>query len=317
MSRALSVASLALVLAACGPALSPEAHIERPRVIAGRVSAASDPGRVTLLPGERALVDFLIARPTTDAEVPSATFTACVLRTPSSPNVVAECEGAPFASQTMDAPGDSLRVLFDVPTDATETIGLQIATCTGARAILSPSGTSARCDGPGRVDLARLSVTIATDATHANHAPRLADDAQWIDDVPWAAPPDDRAAVGCADGPLPRVSRSGGAVTMRFGTSVDARESFDAFDADGRPIVARERLALTLFTTLGESSALPRIDDDAELTSETTWTPPGDDALDEAQRASLAEGLLVRTWLVVRDLRGGTDWIERDLCLVP
>lgn len=317
MSRGVAATSLALVLAACGPALSPEAHIERPRVIAARVSAVGDPGRVTLVPGEPALVDFLIARPTTSVEVPSAAFTACVLRTPPSPSVVAECEGEPFASETLDAPGDSLRIRFDVPIDATATIGLQIATCTGARAIVSPSGTSAHCDGPGRVDLARLSVTIATDATHANHAPSLAGDAQWLDEVPWAAPPDAGAPVGCAEGPLPRVSREGGAVTMRFGTSVGARESFDAFDAEGRPIVAREVLALTLFTTLGETGALPRMDDDAELTSETTWTPPGDGALDEAQRASLAAGLLVRTWLVARDLRGGTDWIERDLCLVP
>ena len=72
----------------------------------------------------------------------------------------------------------------------------------------------------------------------------------------------------------------------------------------------REEIRLSHFASLGElerplSEVLP---DDAEVKTSLTWDPP---------KTVAAEGELVRFWFVVRDLRGGSDFTERMLCLVP
>jgi hypothetical protein len=50
------------------------------------------------------------------------------------------------------------------------------------------------------------------------------------------------------------------------------------------------------------------VHDGAEISTEVEWTAPDSDA---------STGLLVRFWFVVRDLRGGSDFIERAVCVVP
>jgi hypothetical protein len=50
-------------------------------------------------------------------------------------------------------------------------------------------------------------------------------------------------------------------------------------------------------------------DDDAP-DPEVIWRHPDADEVPE-------DGLTVRFWFVVRDGRGGMDWVERAVCVVP
>jgi hypothetical protein len=323
LSRALAVL-LVLASTACGPSLSPPEHVERTRVLAARSRADAEPTRAQLVAGESAVIEYLIVSPSPRADPIGASFAACWPAHAAAENGVVGCASDPFALETGRAGGDGSPILqmpFVVPADMIDTsLITHLATCVGGSAVLDPIAPSAGCDGVGRAELHRLVVSLTSDVTIANHNPDIRGERYTIDDALWTEPSLDVDASGCAErdasSSLPIVHR-GAAAVLGVGCSPEERETYGAYDADRRPIVVREVIELALFATLGTLDDLPPFDDDAQRVLSTTWTPPADDDLTEAQREALPTGLLVRLWLVARDRRGGTDWIERDLCLVP
>jgi hypothetical protein len=318
--------ALGLVLAstACGPSLSPPEHVERTRVVAARVRAAADPSRAQLALGESGVIEYLIVSPPPSADAVGVSFAACWQAPAAGENGVVGCEGAAFGLETEALEAEAspmLRMPLDVPPEAlASAVIAQLATCTSGDAVLDPLAPSAACDGEGRPELHRLVVSIATDVALANHNPDIRDERYTIDDQAWTEPVTLLEASGCAarevTSSLPVVHRSA-PVLLGFGCSPEERESYRAYDADRQPILVRETIERVLFATLGSVDDVPRFEDDAQQIVSTTWTPPADADLTEAQRDALPSGLLVRLWLVARDRRGGADWVERDLCLVP
>jgi hypothetical protein len=71
-----------------------------------------------------------------------------------------------------------------------------------------------------------------------------------------------------------------------------------------------EGLQVTHFSTAGElDSAFSAVAGDAALApASAQWIAPV---------TAPPEGLLVRFFFVARDLRGGADWLERGVCVVP
>jgi hypothetical protein len=69
----------------------------------------------------------------------------------------------------------------------------------------------------------------------------------------------------------------------------------------------KEQLQVSHFTTAGSLERAFTVFEpsDTNLTTRVTWTAPGEVPLDG----------FVRLFFVVRDLRGGSDWIERAVCI--
>jgi hypothetical protein len=323
VSRALAI-MLALASTSCGPILSPPEHVERTRVIAARSRADAEPTRAQLVAGESAVIEYLIVSPSPRADPIGVSFAACLPARAAGQNGVLGCASDAFGLQSGnvdDAGASILRIPLVVPADVIDTsVITQLATCVDGIAVLDPNAPSARCDGGERPELHRLVVSLTSDVAVANHNPDIRNERYTIDDALWTEPSLDVDASGCAEragsASLP-IAHRGAAAELGLGCSPEERETYGAFDADRRPIVVREIIELSLFSTLGTIDDVPPFDDDAQRVVSTTWTPPEDGELTAAQREALPTGLLVRLWLVARDRRGGTDWIERDLCLVP
>jgi len=321
-----STLAIALWLTACGSSLSPAEHIERTRVIAARVHAEGDPTRASLVAGERGTIEYLVASPGASSDLLGASFGACLYASAAGYNGVLGCSGAIFDGWQGDvsaAFAPAFEVAFDVPVSPdSSTLLAYLATCVDGPATLDASVPSVVCAGDGRSDLHRSLVPIVTDAALANHNPNLRDQHYFLDDVLWTEPQAAAGANGCAafggtsSLPLVRQSRVEPPLSI-FGITPDDRESYRAYDADSRPIVAREAIDVTQFATHGTAADPVRFDDASGLVASMPWIPPSDAELTSAQRGALATGLLVRLWFVARDRRGGSDWAERDLCLVP
>ena len=93
------------------------------------------------------------------------------------------------------------------------------------------------------------------------------------------------------------------------------RERYQAMAGDPpAPVERREWLQISHFTTAGEldrSITAVEAEDPRESPSvEMKWDAP---ELAEVP----AEGRVVRFTFVVRDMRGGVDWLGRSLCVLP
>jgi hypothetical protein len=81
-----------------------------------------------------------------------------------------------------------------------------------------------------------------------------------------------------------------------------------------RPVALRESLQISQFSTAGKlerpfSTIDSAVGDDQSIAEVKYETP--------AATLIPAEGLVVRFTFVARDLRGGTDWTTRSLCVRP
>ena len=135
------------------------------------------------------------------------------------------------------------------------------------------------------------------DTTNAN--PDIPDDAVTLGGVPWLN--GEVPSGACSGLGLPEVSLSEGQQPIQIQLPETAREAVDA---------PREELRVSHFASLGEltrpfSEILPG---DANTRVSVNWKPP---------KTAAANGEVVRFWIVVRDLRGGSDFTERALCLLP
>ena len=294
----------AYVSFACDDPLKPVERVEDFRVLGARVEVDGDPARAAPAPGEAATVRWLVAAPGGPPPVAWA-LAACLAR---ETNVgVPLCDGEPFASAVSTAPDAALPELaFAIPADVdpvrTPRVAVLGSICEGG----SPEGTPFDSDCPSGAPGTKVSLEFELarpDDTNTN--PRFDDPAIELDGSPW--PATSAESESCASGALPTLSAGSASHSLSIAMSADARDPLPR-ETELDPV--RESLLLSHFTTAGElDRAFSSITaDESELRASVPWLAP---------ETVEPDGLVVRFWFVARDLRGGSDFTSRALCVLP
>lgn len=296
---------VALSLAACAPELDPPSLLERTRVVGARVEVVGDPGRATPRPGEAATITWLITGPAPDPAALSWAFVVC-------PGAGAEpiCAGEPLALSR----GHESAPVFTLPVPSAEQLGgiRQLVVlgriCVGSDPVIDEVTGIPRCAGDGEGTTAGVSIPIET-ADVSNRNPDLAAAALTFGGAPWTG----RAEAGCAA--LPEVRAGSKDHVIGLETAAADRETYVAMLGDPpQPTQRREWLQISQFTTQGKLdrsfSSIEADDTRARPAVDMKWSAPAADRVPPA-------GLVVRFVFVARDLRGGIDWTDRAVCVLP
>lgn len=113
--------------------------------------------------------------------------------------------------------------------------------------------------------------------------------------------------VSFADGPI--TVQSGAEIALQAAFASDSAETYPVFDSDTQALIDhRESLRLFWFATDGEFThdRTGRAEDDPETTTDNNWTAP-----------QVTSATVVHLWLVLRDSRGGVDFVGYDLTVAP
>lgn len=301
--RCLCLLASSTVSAACDDPLKPLELVQDLRVLAARVEVDGEPERAAPLPGEGVRVRWLAVAP--DRGLPFGwAFAACVA-SPSNAGIPS-CAAPPFAEGASDAPsGSEPQLAFTVPDhvnpDVTPRILLLGSICAGA-----PEGDPLTSNCPLGVQGTRVSFDFdLAGQKDVNYNPAFSEPGLWFDGEPWLASNSTEAA--CEDGVHPLVRAGSGAHEIRISAALNSRDPLTPSNALD-PL--REHLIVSHFATEGSlDRAFSSIESEAS-TPETSvdWLAP---------REAPAAGVLVRFWAVLRDLRGGADFVERAVCLLP
>jgi hypothetical protein len=287
---------------ACDDPLKKTELVEEPRVLAARIEVEGEPERAAPFPGESATVQFLVAAPELE---PALGFSLVACRSAPSNIGVPACHSAPFAeSERLEPEPGAPALSFELPEpDAGSPKGRLLV-----KGVICPNGAPRVSDDPGRCASGEHALPVVLEAElasaeDANLNPSFATANVTFDaeSLPEAELSGDCAGSGLLEVPAKSNHR------LRFEFPESARDRVpkeNAYDPD------RESLLVSHFSSGGELgrafSPIPY--DRAEISTEVEWTAPDSDA---------SAGLLVRFWFVVRDLRGGSDFIERAVCVVP
>jgi hypothetical protein len=316
--RSIIVASLALAAtaAACGPEMEPVSLVERARVVGARVEVEGAPERASPAPGETARIQWLMTAPGAMPALGWA-FVVCP-----GTNLGADivCSGEPVAVfQGQGVP----ELRFTIP--AREHLGdvrrvvVLGRVCTDSTPVLDPGSTQPRCTNESNATMssdgttAAVSIPIALDQP-ANRNPSLAAVSLTLNGQPWTEI--DRPAGAEATCPeLPQVKADSKELPIRIEAAGVERERYVMMVGDPPvPTEKREWLQISHFTTAGKlDRAITSIEADDQRESpavEMKWNAP------ELARVPAA-GQVVRFTFVVRDMRGGVDWLGRSLCVIP
>jgi hypothetical protein len=294
-----------LALAGCGEPLKAAELLEETRVLGARVEVEGDPERAAPGPGERATVRWFVASPADERPALGWAFSACAAAPVQ--NGLPLCAAAPFGRYTStvaDAADPSF--VLELPaageSASSEWVAITGVVCVEGTPLLDgPAGTfeqPACSRGSDRLLVNLYLLVRRGEVTNRN--PSLASAEILLDGEPWL--PADAAA--CAD-PGALTVPPGGRHEISVGVVEADREPLPA-PAEAGP--TRETLQLTSVSTDG---ALDRSLSVVEASSsntkmETPWSAPADPG---------TAGVTVRFMLVLRDLRGGTDWTIRTLCV--
>jgi hypothetical protein len=285
-----------LMVTGCDEPLSRLELIDKTRVLAAKVEVAGDPTRAAPLPGEDLVVRWLVVAPEPDAAF-AYVFRACVAS--ASPADLASCQGDPLATSASPEPvaGDPT-IAFQAPPEATgnERLAVLGGVCPAGASLASESGPACSDGSSARA----VSLDFAMDdGGHPNTNPVFT--SVTLDGSELAAESSD--ATDCTL--LTSVPR-GGKHRLAVELAETSRDPLPQLDA-GDP--ARESLLLSYFVTSGElDHAWGAIDSAAPSTSgSVTFTAP----------VPRDQPLLERFFVVVRDGRGGSDFVERRVCVTP
>jgi hypothetical protein len=281
---------LALAGMGCDDALTRVDLVANLRVLGARVEVDGEPGRASPAPGEAAAVRWLVADRHPDPPLGWA-FAVCAAA-PSGSNLPA-CAAEPFATASTDVPvAGEPRIDFVVP-DNVESQALAVfgAVCPDSEPLFD--GEAFDCRGPGGRLVSLDFLLEGADVTNAN--PVLAPDALKLDETSIPE------GLDCAT--LPAVSRSSSHTLELVLADSDRDELAQESSADP----PREELQVSHFTTAGSLERAFTVfePDDSNLVARVTWKAPGEVPLDG----------FARLFFVVRDMRGGSDWIERAVCI--
>jgi len=296
--------SSAALSSACDDPLKPLELVEDLRVLGARAEVEGDPGRAAPSPGENTRVRWLVAAPETAPNLGWA-FGVCVAasRNTGTP----ECDGEPFASATSpELTAAEPDVSFAVPSGLDLTRASSIAVlgsiCEGALPVGEPAHSRCPSGAPGTRVSFELGLRTEPDV---NLNPRFAEPGLFLDEQPWTGAP--TFEEPCAGGPHPSVRAGSGKLQLQIVTASDAR---DPLTPRNEIDPERESLLISHFSTGGElDRAFSNLGASNRNESVAVgWAPPAE---------TTADGVLVRFWFVLRDERGGADFAERAVCVVP
>jgi hypothetical protein len=310
VKRSLGTVALALLvgLTGCDDPLVEAQRIENTRVLGARVEVANDATRARPLPGESVAVTWLVADPRPDPPL-GWDFVACVGE--NTLRGVPRCRTAPFAAARSEgvvtgAPVFSFNVPDPASFDISDRVVVRGAVCSDAPVELADPIEHTSCNG----DLNLVALDIRLGEGAANRNPSLSDQTLSFDGSAWLAPPaelllrqdctlEERAPE------LPVFSANGASHRFRIEMSQDDRETLDTIEGP-----RSETLQLSHFATIGKlDRPFSVIDPETpEPIVEVSWEAPG---------PGQTSGRIGRFYFVLRDLRGGTDWVVRTACIVP
>jgi hypothetical protein len=278
----------ALLLLSCSDPLKEVQLVSEPRVLGARVEVSGEPERASPAPGEDAAVRWLVAAPWPD---PALGYRLAVCAAAPDGATLPACAEAPFAETSVvdPVPGEP-RLAFTVPVDVA-------ATSLAVLGVVCPDGAPADDGGCSDGSGTQVSFDFALGPEQVNYNPSIEPDALSFDGGPWAAGSDCAALPSVAPGSehaLELLLDEGDRDPLEAPTSVD-------------PL--REPLQASHFATGGElQRAFTLIPDDQDdLAVRLSWKAPG----------GVPDDGLARFFFVVRDSRGGTDWLERAVCVAP
>lgn len=296
-------------LCGCQDPLTDPATVLGPRVIGARVRAARDPSVAEPGAGESASIDWLLV-----SNQPAA-LSARVAWCRAAPTLLGppRCDGPSFDEQRVTGSfGEPLTLEFSVPADALpgDAWLAWLGYCENGQAAFDASQSAFSCSGAGPSLTAYYRGFLPGDVPNQN--PSLGDDQLSIAGSPWLE--GDGTAVGeaCQGSGLAQI-RAGQSASVAFALVGDDRE---ALASEPGEYAAHDRESL-VYTHLASHPGLDRafsaidFDFDADQPSFELPFLFGQDA------TPAPEGETLRFFLVVRDERGGVDWLRRDACLVP
>lgn len=342
MRRKLGLLVLCL-LVACSESFLPAWAVTDLRAVAALVEVEGKPGRARPDPGDDVQVSVLVvdqgAPPSDDPGIPALTppalqwsFVACIplptlIGPPICRDVIQPCDGC--AGTPPDDPLDFPVMRFQVPSEAeleaagADQVVLQGAICANGppaeeailRFILGETDDLNPCEDPSNEGrFVTVVIPIEPDPEDPNLHPEILN--ITLNGRAWPPPYDQ---VVPRDAP-------------RTGCRADLEGLTDAERA-AHPVAGSSASTIRLFVT--PDSLQPYLVGDMAVTEEVqvSWltdggdlertfsfiVDPARDVLTRWQPFSDApeEGLLVRFNFVIRDGRGGTDWVERGLCVLP
>jgi hypothetical protein len=292
---------------ACDDPLTDPALIAGPRIVGARAGSELEPALAEPGAGQAATLDWLVL-----SDQPGS-FTARVAWCVGARTVIGapRCASVPFAEQGATGSfGEPLRFGFSVPGELEpgEAWLAWIGICDGGDARFDPAASAFRCVEGGEPLSGFYRGFVPGGAPNRN--PSLADDSLLLDGLPWAAPAARPLEPGdaCLGRGLPEL-RAEQPSRVQFELGGDDREALD--NVPGKYAAhARESLVYThLATHAGLDRAFSAIDYDAV---EPAFEVPFD-----AEPPASPEGTTLRFVLLVRDERGGVDWLTRQACLLP
>lgn len=278
-----------VLLTHCGDPLKPVYLVSEPRVLAARVEVTGEPERASPAPNEHVSIRWLVGTPEPDPVLGWALF-ACPAAPPGAS--LPGCAEPPFSSMLGEPAAVQPVFEFDVPRLEQDALLVYGVICADATALAE--GETAGCSsGAGT----RVSLDFSLASEELNLNPSIGPEMLRLDEQVWGPGSD------CAE--LPQVE-AGSTHLIELSLEEEDREPLvQQIDADP----ARETLQISHFTTAGElERTFTMIDpSDRNLAARVQWKAP----------ASTNEVRVVRFFIVVRDLRGGADWVERTVCVSP
>ncbi|MEM9194879.1 MAG: hypothetical protein AAGF12_37215 [Myxococcota bacterium] len=311
--RVLLAVALVGVVSGCSDDFRPGFRVVDTRVLGVRAEVVGDEARSRPRPGETLRFEVFAAGPGGPASV-SWAMTACATAGDATGGV-GRCAGDVLAldSSVTPSPGPP-ELTVVVPTGGLagvrEIVLLGVLCGEGEPDLAALADPSALPENlctnpatPGEPFVATATIDFGDDA---NRTPRWADQQILLDGSVWPLP----GTEGCTGQPA-RPRAQGDAIIGFTGFPDEDREFFTVLvDDPPRPEQDREALQISHFTTAGEMERQFSVIEDVSLEPNFEWTPPDEATIDPA-------GTLVRFYFVLRDLRGGVDWAERQLCITP
>ena len=284
-----------LAQTACDDPLSGVEALDKTRVVGARVEVAGDPTRAAPLPGEDVVVRFLVVSPDPTPTL-AYELEACVAADAATD--LATCAGEPLATAASLTPSpDAPSIAFVAPLAATGDERLAVLGAVCASGVGLPEEGAAACDDGSPVLRTTLDFSM-DDGEHPNKNPTLT--SVTFDSDELAA--DTALTTDCAE--LPGFV---GGIKHRFTVELDPT-SRDPLKRENEADPTRESLLVSYFVTRGDLdhafSALGA--NDGSNVTGAIWTAP-----------VVPEPALARFIVVVRDGRGGSDFAERRICILP
>lgn len=281
----------------CDDPLTQVEVIDKTRIVAARVEVGGDPTRAAPLPGESVEVRFLVVAPEPAPALAFALRSCIAVDTRSTATLCASDTLASAAS--LDPVVGPPLIRFDAPADAVgdEHLAVHAAICPAGQSL--PSEDAAHCSDGSETLYATADFTM-DDGMHPNTNPTftsvLLDGAELL--------PDSATTTDCAL--LTHVPR---------GSKHTLRVELDEASRDPLPLetgadISQENLLLSYFIDQGDlDHAFSAITSESLVTAgSAVWTAPG--RVGDAPK-------LARFVVVARDGRGGSDFVERRVCVEP